>query len=140
MRATVDNLASQFGKPVVLAETEYSWTLANGDALGNDTWQSSQLVDGYPASPGGQVSFVNDELSILAAVPNGLGAGLFYWEPEWIPGVSWAPNASPPGTPDDNETLFDFQGRALPSIGIFANPVQICALANPYNVPCVVGA
>ncbi|HTT92368.1 MAG TPA: glycosyl hydrolase 53 family protein [Acidimicrobiales bacterium] len=140
MRATVDNLASRFGKPVVLAETEYSWTLANGDALGNDTWQPSQLVDGYPASPGGQLSFVNDELSILAAVPNGLGAGLFYWEPEWIPGVSWAPDASPPGTPDDNETLFDFQGRALPSIGIFANPVQICASANPFTVPCVVGS
>jgi arabinogalactan endo-1,4-beta-galactosidase len=139
MRATVDNLATQFGKPVVLAETEYSWTLANGDALGNDTWQPSQLVDGYPANPGGQLSFVNDELSILAAVPNGLGAGLFYWEPEWIPGVSWAPDASPPGTPDDNETLFDFQGRALPSIGIFSNPVQICASANPYSVPCVVG-
>ena len=140
MRATVDNLATQFHKHVIIAETEYSWTLVNGDALGNDTWQPSQLTDGYPASPGGQLSLVNDELSILAAVPNGLGAGLFYWEPEWIPGVSWAPDASPPGTPDDNETLFDFQGRALPSIGIFRDPVQICESYNPYNVPCIIGS
>lgn len=139
LRANVDELATQFGKPIVIAETEYSWTLANGDALGNDTWQASQLIDGYPASPGGQLSVLNDELSILAAVPNGLGAGLFYWEPEWIPGVSWAPDASPPGTPDDNETLFNFQGQALPSIGMFRNPVEICARSNPFTVPCVIG-
>jgi arabinogalactan endo-1,4-beta-galactosidase len=137
MRATVDNLATTVGKPIVLAETEYAWTLANGDALGNDTWQSSQLIDGYPASPGGQISFVNDEMSILAAAPNGLGAGVLWWEPEWIPGVNWAPNASPAGTPDDNMTLFDFQGRALPSVAIFQNPVSTCASYDPYQVPCV---
>jgi arabinogalactan endo-1,4-beta-galactosidase len=139
LRTNIDELATQFGKPIVIAETEYAWTLANGDALGNDTWQASQLIDGYPASPGGQVSMVNDELSILAAAPHGLGAGLFYWEPEWIPGVSWAPDASPQGTPDDNETLFNFQGQALPSIGMFRNPVKICTSANPFAVPCVIG-
>ena len=140
LRANVDELATQFGKPIVIAETEYSWTLANGDALGNDTWQASQLIDGYPASPGGQLSMLNDELSILAAVPDGLGAGMFYWEPEWIPGVSWAPDASPPGTPDDNETLFNFQGQALPSIGMYENPVAICARSSPYASPCVIGS
>jgi arabinogalactan endo-1,4-beta-galactosidase len=140
LRSNVDELATQFGKPIVIAETEYSWTLANGDALGNDTWQASQLIDGYPASPGGQLSMLNDELSILAAVPHGLGAGMFYWEPEWIPGVSWAPDSSPPGTPDDNETLFNFQGQALPSIGMYRDPVQICVNSNPYTSPCVIGS
>lgn len=138
MRATVDNLATTIGKPIMLAENEYAWTLANGDALGNDTWEASQLTDGYPASPGGQISFVNDELSVLAAVPDGLGAGLLWWEPEWIPGVNWAPNASPAGTPDDNMTLFDFQGRALPSIAIFQDPVATCLSYDPYEVPCVI--
>jgi len=140
LRSNVDELATQFGKPIVIAETEYSWTLANGDALGNDTWQASQLIDGYPANPGGQLSMLNDELSILAAVPDGLGAGMFYWEPEWIPGVSWAPDASPPGTPDDNETLFNFHGQALPSIGMYRNPVEICARSSPYATPCVIGS
>jgi arabinogalactan endo-1,4-beta-galactosidase len=138
LRANLDELATQFGKPLVIAENQYSWTLANGDALGNSTWQASQLIDGYPASPGGQVSMVNDELSILAAVPDGLGAGLFYWAPEWIPGVSWAPDSSPPGTPDDNETLFNFQGQALPSIAIFTDPVQTCVRSDPFTVPCVI--
>ena len=140
LRSNIDELATQFHKPIVIAETEYSWTLANGDGLGNSTWEASQLIDGYPASPGGQLSMLNDELSILAAVPGGLGAGMFYWAPEWLPGVSWAPDASPPGTPDDNETLFNFQGQALPSIGMYSDPVQICGHANPYSTPCVIGS
>jgi len=53
-----------------------------GDSTGDFVWQTSQLSPGYPASPGGQLSFVTDELSILAQVPGGLGAGLFYWAPD----------------------------------------------------------
>jgi arabinogalactan endo-1,4-beta-galactosidase len=91
MRKTVNNLATVFDKPIVLAETQYPWTLADGNNLGNSVWQPSQPVNGYVDSAGGQLSMVNDQLSILAAVPNGLGMGDFYWEPEWIPGVAWAP-------------------------------------------------
>jgi arabinogalactan endo-1,4-beta-galactosidase len=128
LRANVAALAPQFGKPIIVAGTQYPWTLANGDGTGNFGWQPSQLQPGYPASPGGQFSLVSDELSILAQVPHGLEAGLFYWEPEWIPGVGWEPGA---GTPNDNLTLFSFQGAALPSIGIFRNPVAVCAGYDP---------
>jgi arabinogalactan endo-1,4-beta-galactosidase len=143
MRANVDALAGQFRKPVVIAETQYAWTMANGneqagDSTGDFVWQPSQLSAGYPASPGGQLSFVNDELSILAQVPGGLGMGLFYWAPDWIPGVGWEPGAGA-GSPNVNLTLFDFQGRALPSIGIFADPVAVCRSYDPWNVPCVIG-
>ncbi len=143
MRANVDALATQFGKPIIIAETQYAWTLANGneqpgDSTGNFVWQPSQISAGYPATPGGQLSFVNDELSILAQVPNGLGMGLFYWSPDWIPGVGWKPGAGV-GSPNTNLTLFDFQGAALPSIGIFGNPAQVCASYNPWNTPCIIG-
>jgi arabinogalactan endo-1,4-beta-galactosidase len=60
---------------------------------------------------------------------------LFYWEPEWVPGVGWEPGA---GTPNDNLTLFDFQGRALPSIGLFEDPVTVCQRYDRYDVPCVI--
>jgi arabinogalactan endo-1,4-beta-galactosidase len=113
---------------VVVAETQYPWTLANGDSTANFVWNQSQLPVGYPASPGGQLSFVSDVLSILAQAPDGHGAGLFYWEPEWIPGVGWEPGA---GTPNDNLTLFDFQGHALPSIGIFQSPPDVCVQSSP---------
>jgi Arabinogalactan endo-1,4-beta-galactosidase len=137
MRKTVNNLATLFNKPIVLGETQYPWTLADGNNLGNSVWQQSQLVNGYPDSAGGQLSMANDELSILAAVPNGLGMGDFYWEPEWIPGVPWAPGAS--GGPTTNQTLFDFQGRTLPSIGIYQDPVKVCMAYSPLSVPCVIG-
>ena len=136
MRQNVNALAAQFHKKIVIAETQYPWTLANGDSTGDFVWQPSQVSAGYPASAGGQLSFVSDELSILAQVPDGLGTGLFYWAPEWIPGVGWEPGA---GTPNDNLTLFDFQGGALPSVGSFENPAAVCASYDPGTVPCTVG-
>ena len=135
MRANVDALAVSYGKPIVIAESQYPWTLAGGDSTGNFVWQSSQVSDGYPANPAGQLSFYNDVLSILAQVPHGLGAGLFYWEPEWIPGVGWEPGA---GTPNDNLTLFSFTGQALPSVGLFQNPLAVCARYDPSAQPCEV--
>ena len=143
MKANVDALAAQFGKPIVIAETQYAWTLANGneqagDSTGDFVWEPSQLSAGYPASPGGQLSFVSDELSILAQVPDGLGMGLFYWAPDWIPGVPWEPGAGN-GSPNVNLTLFDFQGAALPSAGMFGDPAEVCASYDPWNSPCVIG-
>jgi len=143
MKANVDALATQFHKKIVIAETQYPWTLANGnspigDSTGNFVWEPSQLSSGYPASPGGQLSFMTDELSILAQVPDGLGAGLFYWAPDWIPGVPWEPGTGI-GTPNANLTLFNSQGVALPSIGLFRNPAAVCQSYDPWDVPCVVG-
>jgi len=125
LRANVNDLAARYDKDVMVAEIQYAWTLGYGDSTNNFVWEESQLEPGYPASPDGQLSFVNDVLSILAAVggrgSDSHGDGLFYWEPEWVPGVGWTPGE---GTPNDNLTLFDFNGAALPSIGIFEDPVR----------------
>jgi arabinogalactan endo-1,4-beta-galactosidase len=143
LRANVDGLAAEFGKPIVISETQYPWTLANGnspvgDSTGDFAWEQSQIEPGYPATPGGQLSFVTDELSILGTAPDGLGAGLFYWAPDWIPGVPWEPGPGN-GSPNVNMTLFNFGGQALPSIGIFENPAVVCERANPDSAPCVLG-
>jgi arabinogalactan endo-1,4-beta-galactosidase len=126
LRANVNDVAVRYGRDVFVGELQYPWTLANGDTTNNFVWNANQLPAGYSATPGGQLSFVNDVLSVLAQVPNGHGGGLFYWSPDWIPGVGWTPGA---GTPNDNLTLFDFQGHALPSIGIYQSPILDCARA-----------
>jgi hypothetical protein len=59
----VDALATQFRKPIIIAETQYPWTLANGnnpigDSTGDFVWQTSQLSPGCPASPGGQLCVI----------------------------------------------------------------------------------
>ena len=133
MRTNVDDLATRYHKPIVIAESQYAWTLAGGDSTGNFVWQANQLEPGYPATPGGQLSFYNDLLSILAQVPDHRAIGLFYWEPEWIPGVGWEPGA---GTPNDNLTLFSFTGAALPSVGLFQSPLAVCSTYDPMAVPC----
>lgn len=143
MRQNVDALAGQFGKPIVIAETQYAWTLANGNttigsSTGDFVWQTSMQSTGYPFSPGGQLSFLTDEMSIMAQVPHGLGMGIFYWAPEWIPGVPWTPGAGI-GSPNVNLTLFNFEGAALPAVGMYQNPAAVCESATPGSVPCVVG-
>jgi hypothetical protein len=40
--------------------------------------------------------------------------------------------------PNDNLTLFNLQGMALPSIGSFGNPAAVCASHDLYDVPCVI--
>jgi arabinogalactan endo-1,4-beta-galactosidase len=132
LRTNLTDLAARYNRDVMIVETQYGWTLDNGDSLGNFLWQSSQVVPGYPATPGGQLAFASDLVSALAAVPGGRGAGIFYWQPEWIPGVGWTPGA---GTPNDNLTMFDFSGRALPSVQ-FTDPLLACRAFAPGQVPC----
>ena len=122
LRANVNDLAQRYDRDVSVVETQYGWTLDNGDQLGNFLWTTDLLVPGYPATPTGQLGFASDLLSILAAVPDHRGLGIFYWQPEWIPGVGWEPGA---GTPNDNLTLFDFGGHALPGVS-FADPLRGC--------------
>jgi arabinogalactan endo-1,4-beta-galactosidase len=142
LKANVDNLATVFHKPIVIAETQYPWTLANGnspigDSTGDFAWETSQLNPGYPATPGGQFSFLTDELSIMATAPDGLGAGIFYWAPDWLPGVPWEPGTGI-GSPNTNLTLFDFQGAALPGMELYRDPLAVCQSYDPYDTPCVV--
>jgi len=132
LRTNLDDLAVRYGKAVMIVETQYGWTLDNGDELGNFLWEASQVVPGYPVSPGGQLAFVSDLVSALAAVPGGRGAGIFYWQPEWIPGVGWTPGA---GTPNDNLTMFDFSGQALPAVQL-ADPLRACREFAQGQVPC----
>jgi arabinogalactan endo-1,4-beta-galactosidase len=132
LRTNIDDLAVRYDKDVMIVETQYGWTLDNGDDLGNFLWEDSQVVPGYPVSADGQLAFVSDLVSALAAVPGGHGAGLFYWQPEWIPGVGWTPGA---GTPNDNLTMFDFSGQALPSIQ-FTDPLRACREFARGEQPC----
>jgi arabinogalactan endo-1,4-beta-galactosidase len=132
LRTNINDLSTRYDKDVMIVETQYGWTLQNGDFLGDFLWQDSMLVPGYPASPGGQLGFVSDLVSALAAVPGGHGAGVFYWQPEWLPGVGWTPGD---GTPNDNLTLFDFTGHALPSIQ-FVDPLRACREFAAGQQPC----
>jgi len=43
------------------------------------------------------------------------------------------------GAPNVNLTLFNFDVAALPAIGIFQNPADVCQRYAPGSSPCLVG-
>jgi arabinogalactan endo-1,4-beta-galactosidase len=123
LQSTLNDLASRYGKPVVVAETAYPFTLNNADSTGNSISGSSQLTSGYPATEAGQRANFLAVINALKAVPNGRGLGYFYWEASWyaVPGNGWDPaNISGSGDGWDNQALFNWSGRALSGITDFA--------------------
>jgi arabinogalactan endo-1,4-beta-galactosidase len=116
LKSNLDDVGPRYGKDIVVVETAYPWTFANGDGYANIVGPGTALQNNYPATPHGQLSYLRALLSIVLQTPGGHGLGVVYWEPAWIPGVGWKPGA---GDGWDNLTLFDFHGRALPSIACF---------------------
>jgi arabinogalactan endo-1,4-beta-galactosidase len=116
LQANLNDLSPRYQKDIVLAETAYPWTFANGDSETNSVPPGTALNTSYPASPEGQLGFMRNVISILQQVPGNRGLGVVYWEPDWIPGVGWEPGA---GDGWDNMTLFDWDGKALSSIACY---------------------
>lgn len=121
LRGNLNDLSLRYHRDLVVVETAYPWTLRNGDDLGNFISEIGQLPDAerYPPTPHGQAAYFERLRRVLREVPAGRGTGFFDWEPEWLPGVGWEPGA---GNPNDNLTMFDHHGRALPSVRAFRRP------------------
>ncbi len=131
------------GRDVLVAETSYAWTLEDGDFSGNTIGPEGTYDHPWEISVQGQANAVRD---VAEAVVRAGGIGLFYWEGAWVPtgGASWEENhslwerfgtgwaSSWAGTYDpedagkyyggsacENQTLFDFDARALDSLQVF---------------------
>lgn len=108
LAANLRALHERYGKPLLVAETAYPWTLAWADATHNLVGTAAQLLPGYPATPAGQAAFATRLRALVEATPGGLG--VVWWAPDAIP----APGG--PGSPVENLALFDFTGAALPAL------------------------
>ncbi|MBR3308274.1 MAG: glycosyl hydrolase 53 family protein [Lachnospiraceae bacterium] len=141
MNSVLKKISSDYGKETCVLETAYPWTAEDGDCFGNSV-AGDDALDGYPATPQGQAKCVRD----IAAEASDAGAiGVFYWEGAWVPvgssfesneklweqyGSGWASSYSVAYDPQDagkyhggcswdNQAMFDFDGKALPSLGVF---------------------
>lgn len=121
-QANINDIASRYGRPVLLAETAYPFTTGNDDGLANIITAATPYP-GYPASPAGQSAMLRDVMSIVQAVPGGRGLGAVYWEPTWtaVTGNGWDPADPSSGNGWENQALFDFADRALPALAQFAH-------------------
>lgn len=147
LKETLSEVAGQYGKKVMVAETSYPYTTLDGDGSGNSV-SEADVIPAYAASQQGQVNAVRD---VCAAVADVGGLGVFYWEPAWIPvsvydgsdavlsanqekwescGSGWASSYASGYDPKDagkyyggsswdNQAMFDFEGHPLESLKVF---------------------
>lgn len=116
--ANFADLTARYGKPVVIAETAYPFTLGSEDDINDILNSPSQLTPGFPATPEGQAAWLRAVADLTAAVPGGQGLGYCYWEGAWTyrAGSGWNPQDPGSGNAWENLALFDFDDRALPGL------------------------
>ena len=76
----IRELTKSQGKPVMVVETGYAWTMENFDKADNVMWKDSVLPQ-FPATPNGQLDYL---LALSKSIRDAGGIGLIYWEPAWI--------------------------------------------------------
>jgi arabinogalactan endo-1,4-beta-galactosidase len=112
----MDQLNKLLNKPVMIAETSYPFTLAWNDWTNNVVGDSSQLVNGYPATLTGQKDFMNYIADISQA--GDYKKGFCYWGAEW---VAFDGPQSKNGSSWENQALFDFNNKVVPAMAAFRN-------------------
>lgn len=149
LKAIAKALVENFNKTIVLAEVAYAWTLEDADGHPNlFSSKDMEVKGGYKASVQGQASLIRDIIAALYEAAGEKAGGVFYWGAGWIPypGAGWKTGE---GNPWENQALFDFTGRALPSLKVFrliyeATPVEVVPLElydpRPLNITSYVGA
>lgn len=118
MTGTVKEMISRYGRPVVIAETAYPFTLLENDGEKNSVHSESQLPADYPATPAGQAGNLR---AVMQAAREGGAIGVFYWEPTWtaVKGNGWDPTNPDSGCQWENQALFDYHNKALPAMHEF---------------------
>lgn len=112
LSSNVNDLATRYGKKIIVAETASPWTLDWFDDTHNIVGDPGQLLPGYPASVEGQKQFIIRLADILKNIPEKKGMAFFYWAQDWI-------STPQKGSPWENMTLFDFSGELINSISAF---------------------
>ena len=130
------NRCHRFGKEIMIMELGYGFTTK---AYSMDGTESRLVIDAerayvpglterYPMTPDGQAAYIRYVLG--RAREEGI-AGVFYWEPLWIPGegICWASEVGQKYIKEEgkstsnewaNQCLFDYEGRKLPAFDAFA--------------------
>jgi arabinogalactan endo-1,4-beta-galactosidase len=116
VESAITSLGQNFSKDVIIAETAYPFTLGYNDWTNNIIGTSDQIIANYPASPEGQKNYMMDLRAIIDGTANGIG--FCYWGTEW---VAFRGSQSTNGSPWENQSMWDFNNKALPVMEVF-NP------------------
>eukprot|EP01112_Ceratiomyxa_fruticulosa_P007937 TRINITY_DN2067_c0_g1_i1.p1 TRINITY_DN2067_c0_g1~~TRINITY_DN2067_c0_g1_i1.p1 ORF type:complete len:351 (-),score=57.77 TRINITY_DN2067_c0_g1_i1:235-1287(-) len=104
LKVSLNTMVSKYAKDIVVAETNWPWNCP-GVTLSEKN---------IPISPAGQITWVDDVITILNALPSGHGKGVYYWEPAWIGNAGL-------GSSCVSNLLFNNSGSALPSVNMYGS-------------------
>ncbi|CAE7013133.1 Arabinogalactan endo-beta-1-4-galactanase [Pyrenophora teres f. teres] len=78
LSSSMGNMANKYGKEIMVVETNWP------SYCPNPSTPFPADAKSIPISVDGQTQWMKEVAKRVAAVPNGKGTGLFYWEPAWI--------------------------------------------------------
>jgi arabinogalactan endo-1,4-beta-galactosidase len=149
MTNSMHQLTAVYNKPVIIVEAAHPWTTQGFDETGN----ALGLPAGFPhgASVDGQIGYLDEVVTRIKSVPNGMGHGLIYWEPEWttfpgmLPtstsiakgGAGWAIGEA---SGWENAALFNQNGVVLESMSALGNQAPVVDIGSDPSVTILKGA
>ena len=139
LKSNIKNLKENFKKEILVAETSWAWTDKWSDKTPN-LFGNAQKIKGaenlkkyisefeisYIQNADetkrtknlGINATIKNQAAVVSAIFNAVsesgGCGVFYWGGDWIPAQNIPNNW-------ENQAMFDFSGRALPSLSVFRN-------------------
>ena len=116
LKANLEMISKRYGKEMAVVETAYAFTEDNGDEQGNVFQTYSDEAHGYVPSVQGQATELRDIIATVSAVKG--GCGVFWWEADSIL-VKGSNLSATEGNTWENQALFDFSGKVLPSLAVF---------------------
>ena len=109
-----NEFVAKYNKPVMVVETNWP-ELCDGkyEPIPNFT-------ENFPISAEGQLDWMDGIINVLQNVPNGMGKGLYYWEPAWL-------NNTALGSKCEDLILFDQDWSGWPNevVGYSRNSTQM---------------
>lgn len=129
-KTRVNELASIYGKPVILMEAGYNWTDKKKDGYDGQLFNIEAYKDIYPDSQSGHKGFMAELINYMKQADNCIG--VLYWDPlkihvEDVKGnnlVGWAiteDGGYVQSNVVENTTLFDFDGKAISTVQLYAD-------------------
>ena len=115
VKSTISTLGQTHNKKVIIAETSYPFTLGFNDWTNNILGTTNQIIPLFSATPLGQKAYLQALIEKIKETQQGFG--FCYWGTEW---VAFRGNQSTNGSPWENQSLWDFNNRALPGMSVFA--------------------
>ena len=123
LQYNLDDISARYDKDVIVVETAYAFTDQDNDNYPNIV-DPKLAVPHYPLTPAGQRDMLRDVMSVVRAVEDGRGLGVFYWDATWtaVEGNGWDNTDPTTGNAWENQALFDFDGKVLPALDEYLNP------------------